>query len=144
MPRKRPMHAMKEIEFFDEMQALLKEYASEVYEEKEKALDKATNYLMDRLIENSPVRDPNIERLDPPGTFKESWTAEYQYKNVRYIGNTAVTENEDKYHKGHHIPLSPLIEFSSKGHPFIRRTFEESKPKIIETIKEGLKNAGTK
>ena len=64
-----------------------------------------------------------------------------KYKGVRYIGNTAVG-SKNEY--GYEIPLANLIEFSSKGKPFIRQTFEENKEQIINIIKGEIENANSK
>jgi hypothetical protein len=42
------------------------------------------------------------------------------------------------------IPLANLVEFSYKGRPFIRKTFDANKEKIIEIIKKGVEDGNTK
>ena len=64
-----------------------------------------------------------------------------KYKGVRYIGSSAVG-SKNQY--GYDIPLTNLLEFSSKGKPFIRRTFEENKDKLIEIIKGEIENGNSK
>lgn len=116
----------------EELKDILNEYSRELYESKEQALDKASDYMMEKLEQNSPV---------DTGTFKNSWLRTYKYKGVRYIGNSAVgSKNEN----GYGIPLSNLIEFSSKGKPFIRRTFDDNKEEIIRIIKGELENGNSK
>lgn len=114
----------------EELKDILNEYSRELYESKEQALDKASDYMMEKLEQNSPV---------DTGTFKKSWTRTTKYKGVRYIGNSAVG-SKNQY--GYDIPLSNLIEFSSKGKPFIRRTFDDNKEEIIRIIKGELENNG--
>lgn len=114
----------------EELKDILNEYSRELYESKEQALDKASDYMMGKLEQNSPV---------DTGTFQKSWTRTTKYKGVRYIGNSAVG-SKNKY--GYNIPLSNLIEFSSKGKPFIRRTFDDNKEEIIRIIKGELENNG--
>ena len=70
-----------------------------------------------------------------------SWNRTYKYKGVRYIGNSAVG---GKNNYGYEIPLSNLIEFSSKGKPFIRRTFDENKEEIIRIIKGEIEDGNSK
>ena len=111
---------------------ILNEYSQELFESKEQALDKASDYLMERLEQESPTRT---------GEFKRSWVRTTKYKGVRYIGNSAVG-SKNQY--GYDIPLSNLIEFSSKGKPFIRRTFEESKDELIKIIKGEIENGNSK
>lgn len=114
----------------EELKDILNEYSRELYENKEQALDKASDYMMEKLEQNSPV---------DTGTFKNSWTRTTKYKGVRYIGNSAVG-SKNQY--GYDIPLSNLIEFSSKGKPFIRRTFDDNREEIIRIIKGELENNG--
>lgn len=114
----------------EELQGILNEYSRELYESKEQALDKASDYMMGKLEQNSPV---------DTGTFQKSWTRTTKYKGVRYIGNSAVG-SKNQY--GYDIPLSNLIEFSSKGKPFIRRTFDDNREEIIRIIKGELENNG--
>ena len=116
----------------EELKDILNEYSKELYANKEQALDKASDYLMEKLEQASPV---------DTGEFKQSWVRTHKYKGVRYIGNSAVG-GKNKY--GYSIPLSNLIEFSSKGRPFIRRTFDENKEQIIRIIKGELENGNSK
>lgn len=116
----------------EELKDILNEYSAELYESKEQALDKASDYMMEKLEQNSPV---------DTGKFKSSWNRTYKYKGVRYIGNSAVG---GKNNYGYEIPLSNLIEFSSKGKPFIRRTFDENKEEIIRIIKGEIEDGNSK
>ena len=116
----------------EELKDILNEYSKELYASKEEALDKASDFMMEKLEQNSPV---------DTGKFKDSWTRTYKYKGVRYIGNTDVG-GKNQY--GYDIPLSNLIEFSSKGKPFIRRTFDENREEIIRIIKGELENGNSK
>lgn len=116
----------------EELKDILNEYSKELYANKEQALDKASDYLMGKLEQASPV---------DTGEFKQSWVRTHKYKGVRYIGNTDVG-GKNKY--GYSIPLSNLLEFSSKGRPFIRRTFDENKEQIIKIIKGELENGNSK
>ena len=116
----------------EELKDILNEYSQELYESKEQALDKASDFLVEKLKQKSPVRT---------GKFKQGWLRTEKYKGVRYIGNSAVG-GKNQY--GYNIPLSNLIEFSSKGKPFIRQTFEENKEQIINIIKGELENANSK
>lgn len=114
----------------EELKDILNEYSRELYGSKEQALDKASDYMMEKLEQNSPV---------DTGNFQKSWTRTTKYKGVRYIGNSAVG-SKNQY--GYDIPLSNLIEFSSKGKPFIRRTFDDNREEIIRIIKGELENNG--
>ena len=110
----------------EELKNVLDEYASELTSQKEIALDKASDYFVEKLEQASPV---------DTGEFKKSWTRTTKYKGVRYVGNTDVG-GKNEY--GQSIPLANLIEFSKNGKPFIRKTFESNKDKIIDIIVDEL------
>lgn len=119
-----------QLNLYDELKDILDEYSEELYANKEEALDAAADFLVDQLEANSPVRT---------GKLKESWLRTDKYTGVRYVGNSA-TGSKNK--QGYGIPLTNLLEFGSKGHPFIRKTFEQNKERIIDIIKGGLENNG--
>lgn len=106
----------------EELKDILNEYSNELLAQKEVALDKASDYFVEKLEQASPV---------DTGEFKKSWTRTDKYKGVRYVGNTAIA---GKNKQGGNIPLSNIIEFSKNGKPFIRATFEQNKDKIVDII----------
>ena len=106
----------------EELKDILNEYSQELFESKEQALDKASDYLVEKLEQASPVRT---------GEFQQSWVRTTKYKGVRYVGNSAVG-GKNQY--GYNIPLSNLIEFSSKGKPFYRVDFPKNKCIIYKSI----------
>ena len=107
----------------EELKGVLAEYSSELLAQKEVALDKASDFLVEKLEQASPV--------GATGEFKKSWRRTYKYKSVRYVGNTDVG-GKNEY--GYSIPLANIIEFSKNGKPFIRATFEHNKDKIVDII----------
>ena len=119
-----------QLNLYEELKDILDEYSEELYANKEEALDAAADFLVDQLEANSPVRT---------GKLKESWLRTDKYTGVRYVGNSA-TGSKNEYCYG--IPLTNLLEFGSKGRPFIRKTFEQNKERIIDIIKGGLENDG--
>lgn len=119
-----------QLNLYDELKDILDEYSEELYANKEEALDAAADFLVDQLEANSPVRT---------GKLKESWLRTDKYTGVRYVGNSSVGSNNKQ---GYGIPLTNLLEFGKKGHPFIRKTFEQNKERIIDIIKGGLENNG--
>ena len=119
-----------QLNLYDELKDILDEYSEELYANKEEALDAAADFLVDQLEANSPVRT---------GKLKESWLRTDKYTGVRYVGNSATGSKNEQ---GYGIPLTNLLEFGSKGHPFIRKTFEQNKERIIDIIKGGLENNG--
>ena len=119
-----------QLNLYDELKDILDEYSEELYANKEEALDAAADFLVSQLEAESPVRT---------GKLKESWLRTDKYTGVRYVGNSSVGSNNEY---GYGIPLTNLLEFGSKGHPFIRKTFEQNKERIIDIIKGGLENNG--
>lgn len=117
----------------EELKDVLNEYSNELMAQKEVALDKASDYFVEKLEQASPV---------DTGEFKKSWTRTDKYKGVRYVGNTALA---GKNKQGGKIPLSNIIEFSSKSQHqgFIRATFEQNKDKIIDIIVDELNKTTT-
>ena len=99
----------------------LKEIGAETRERTEKALDNAADYL---LIE--------LEKATPKdlGKTQDKWERTTKYKGVRYINNTSVNDNG--------IPIVNLLEYSSKGNPFMRRTVDRLAPQIIKIITEDI------
>lgn len=104
--------------FSEAVNEALKEIADETYAEIDAGLDKAMDYMRDKLAEASPIDS---------GLTRESWEGEGKYKNVRYINNTRVNENG--------IPVVNLLEYGKKGKPFLRKTVEKETENIINIIK---------
>ena len=115
----------------EELKDVLNEYSNELTAQKEIALDKASDYFVEKLEQASPV---------DTGEFKKSWKRTDKYKGVRYVCNT---EKKKKNKQGGNIPLSNIIEFSKNGKPFIRATFEQNKDKIIDIIVDDLNKTNT-
>lgn len=112
--------------FSEAVSEALKEIADETYAEIDAGLDKAMAHMRDKLAAASPVDS---------GLTRESWEGEDKYKNVRYINNTRVNE------KG--IPVVNLLEFGSKGKPFLRKTVEAETENIVNIIKGEIENGST-
>ncbi|MDE7440237.1 MAG: hypothetical protein K2N23_07005 [Clostridia bacterium] len=113
------MAANKSLQNFSEaVSEALKEIAQETYAEIDVGLDKAMDYMSDKLAAASPVDS---------GLTRESWEGEGKYKNIRYINNTRVNENG--------IPVVNLLEYGKKGKPFLRKTVERETENIINIIK---------
>lgn len=109
-----------------ELNSYLKEIRQELVEEREAALNEASEYLQGEFEKNTPI--------DTSKT-KESWQREDKYSGVRYIFNTATSKD-----KGGIVPRLNIIEFSTKhGKPFVRRTFDNSREKIEQIILKNLK-----
>ena len=63
------------LNFSEAVKEALSEIADETYEEIDAGLDKAMDYMRDKLAAASPVDS---------GLTRESWEGEGKYKNVRY------------------------------------------------------------
>ena len=111
-----------QINLAQELKNILSEYSDELNQQKEIALDKAADFLVDQLRSETPINT---------GRTRNSWSRTTKYKGVRYIGNSATTNRG----KNKEIPITNLLEFGKNGKPFIRRTFDNSKNEIIEIIK---------
>ena len=123
-----------QLNLYDELKDILDEYSEELYANKEEALDAAADFLVDQLEANSPVSNQTETKH-----LKDSWLRTDKYTGVRYIGNS---KTGSKNEQGYGIPLTNLLEFGKKGQPFIRKTFEQNKERIIDIIKGGLENDG--
>ena len=96
------------------------------YEQIDRGLDRAMNYMRDKLVEATPVES---------GLTHDSWKGEDKYKNVRYINNTRVNE------KG--IPVVNLLEYGKKGKPFVRKTMAAEQQRVIDIIKGEIEHGNT-
>jgi len=113
-----------------QLKNILNEYQDEVRKHIEEGLTEASQLLTNRLISASPRSSrPDFEHL------QDHWSQKLQYKGVRYVGNTKTVARPKIFssHKGG-IPLSSLLEFGSKGHPFIQSTFNATQNEITALI----------
>lgn len=113
-------------DFSAAVEEALNEIVGATYEQIDHGLDKAMDYMRDKLAAASPEKS---------GLTRESWEGEDKYKNVRYINNTRV--NEDG------IPVVNLLEYGRKGHPFVRRTVQAEQDNIINIIKGEIEHGNT-
>ena len=113
-------------DFSAAVEEALNEIAGATYEQIDRGLDKAMDYMRDKLAAASPEKS---------GLTRESWEGEDKYKNVRYINNTRV--NEDG------IPVVNLLEYGRKGKPFVRRTVQAEQEQIINIIKGEIEHGNT-
>ena len=106
---------------------LMKEYGEECYQATEEGLDAAEKVLIGRLKSNSPSKS---------GKFKRGWKSKgRKYKLQRYVHNTRMVEGAEGK-----IPLSNILEYSTtRGKPFINRTYQESIEAMASAVVEALK-----
>ena len=115
------------------------EISEEVYAAVDRGLDKAARYMEQALEAATPVDMDSAN----PGEVKRSWKVDFKYRNVRYINNTATRPKTpgDKITSGDgEIPIVNLLEFGKKGHPFVRKTVQAEQAKVIDIIKEEIRN----
>ena len=93
----------------------------EVYEAADRGLDKASEYLKNKLEAATPV---------DTGNTRTKWEADLKYRNVRYINNTALNKQN--------IPIVNLLEFAANGKPFVRKTVSENESAVVEIIKNEI------
>lgn len=126
-------------QFSEAVSEALHDIRGATFEAIDRGLDKAMDYMVDRLVDATPVDS---------GLTRDSWEKTDKYKNVRYINNTRTTgerktNNPDavtaRAGKGG-IPVANLLEYGEKGKPFIRKTVKREQEKIISIIQEEIKN----
>lgn len=108
------------------LKEVLNGITEDLYERVDRGLDKAARYTQDKLEAATPVET---------GQTRFSWEANFNYTNVRYINNTRVNDQG--------IPVVNLLEFGSRGKPFIRKTIEAEQANIINIIKGEIENVDT-
>lgn len=123
-----------QINIFEELKEALHNYGEDIRRVSDSGLNKAADMLVEKFSAASP--DSGIAH---EGKLRDSWTYDPKYHGVRYVGNTA-GGSKNKY--GYDIPLVNLLEFGSKGKPFMRKTFDENKDEIIKIIIEELNKNG--
>lgn len=106
---------------------LLDEVVAETYEAVDRGLDKAGMYLAKKLEDTTPVDS---------GETRGKWVVDLRYRNVRYINNTSLNENR--------IPVVNLLEFGSRGKPFIRKTVAENQEEVLNIIKGEIENGNSR
>ena len=115
------------------------EVTDEVRAAVDRGLDKAARYMEQALEAATPVDTDSAN----PGEVKRSWKVDFKYRNVRYINNTATrpkTPGDGITSGDGNIPIVNLLEFGKKGKPFVRRTVQAEQAKVIEIIKEEIRN----
>lgn len=123
-----------QINIFEELKEALHNYGEDIRRVSDSGLNKAADMLVEKFSAASP--DSGITH---EGKLRDSWTYDPKYHGVRYVGNTA---RGSKNKHGQYIPLVNLLEFGSKGKPFMRKTFDENKDEIIKIIIEELNKNG--
>ena len=103
------------------LEGVLSNITKEMYEAADLGLDKASEYLKNKLEAATPV---------DTGKTSKKWEADLKYRNVRYINNTALNKQN--------IPIVNLLEFAANGKPFVRKTVSENESAVVEIIKNEI------
>ena len=111
---------------FKDVGNTLDDFLQQVKAISNEALNEATRMTMSKLVAATPVGTETEGRAHT----RDSWIGEFKYNGVKFVYNIAV--NEDG------VPILNLLEFSSKGKPFARRTFQECSEDIAEIINKEL------
>lgn len=106
---------------------LLRDYGDLVYKATDEALAAGEKVLINNLRDASPKRT---------GEFAKGWRGTgKKYKLKRYVGNTTMVKGR----KGE-MPLSNILEYSTtKGKPFIKKTYENSINEIAAAVVAEIK-----
>lgn len=121
----------------DAIAEALREYGDVVYQATEEGLTAGAYVLKDELR----AATPNIK--NPPRgyskkNFGKRWKVigEGKYKLQRYVGNSTVVSSKE----GDPISLANIFEYSTtRGHPFVKDTFENSINKIAAAVVAEIK-----
>lgn len=119
---------MASVNLEEQFKEILDEYKKTLNREVENVLTDIGNTMIQELSNASPVGV--YETLTGEPHFKDCWAMKTKYHGVRYLGNTKRVHDD--------IPLSNLIEFGSKGKPFIERTFEQNKDRLYSEFVKKL------
>ena len=119
-----------------EVEKILEEYIGEIEEAAEDGMAAAEKVLIKRLAAASPK---GITKQ-----YRKSWKGSGdQYKLFRFVGNTKAVKGGKKKRgrkRGSQLPLSDILEYSTvRGHPFIKRTFENSVDEMVNAMTEAMK-----
>lgn len=122
------------------VEEILREYGDQVYVAADEGLAAAEKVLIGNLKAATPTIDP----AKAPKGYKDKkmrngWVGTgKKYRLMRFVGNKVTVDS-----KGSNPPLSNILEYSKEhGHPFIKKTFEDSVEEmaaaVVSTIKKGV------
>lgn len=112
---------------------VLDEIVGETLQGVEYALDKAAEHMKQQLENNTPI--------GKTGKTKQSWKisqkkARSKRDNTKMVSSSRTISNERLNDKG--IPVVNLLEFGSKGKPFVRKTVAENEDRVLEIMQEEI------
>lgn len=116
---------------------ILQDYWDVVYRATEDGLTAGAYALKDALRDATPkIKNPPKEYEKK--NFGKRWKVigEGKYRLKRYVGNSTVVSGKD----GVPISLANIFEYSTtRGHPFVKDTFENSTGKIAAAVVATIK-----
>lgn len=119
------------------VESMLRDYGDKVYVATDEGLTAAEKVLIESLKAATPVMDP----AKAPKGYKDKklrngWVSTgKKYRLMRFVGNKVAIQ-----YKGKDSPLSSILEYSEKhGHPFIKKTFDESVNAMAQAVVNTIK-----
>lgn len=119
------------------VESILRDYGDQVYVATDEGLAAAEKVLIESLKAATPVMDP----AKAPKGYKDKklrngWVSTgKKYRLVRFVGNKVSVK-----YRGNDVPLSNILEYSEKhGHPFIKKTFEDSVNEMAAAVVAEIK-----
>lgn len=119
------------------VESMLRDYGDKVYVATDEGLTAAEKVLIESLKAATPVMDP----AKAPKGYKDKklrngWVSTgKKYRLMRFVGNKVAIQ-----YKGKDSPLSSILEYSEKhGHPFIKKTFDESVNEMAQAVVNTIK-----
>jgi hypothetical protein len=120
---------LHQLNLYNEMKDILEEFGEEVFELKEAGLDDAADHFVTCIERASPQSTYDYSGKETP-SLKNTWERTTEYKSVRYVNSLKLNDKR--------IPIANLLEFGSKGKPFIRMTFERERENLYQIIKRRI------
>jgi|GEM_PF-4073217 len=116
-------------EWINQWAKIEKEIVMMVGQKVEKGLDAAAKEMEDELERVSPFMEHAGEHI------KNSWDRK-TYTKKRYVGSTKRVKYQNRM-----VPLSSLLEYgkNSKHKGFIRKAFNNAKPRLIQAFKNAIR-----
>jgi len=128
------------------VESMLRDYGDKVYVATDEGLAAAEKVLIDNLKAAAPSSFLYAETVGEAAKNEKSKDklkncfvgTGKKYRLVRFVGNSKTVESNGK-----NVPLLNILEYSEKhGHPFIKKTFEDSVNEmaaaVVATIKKGV------
>ncbi|WP_312611476.1 hypothetical protein [Oscillibacter sp.] len=122
------------------VESMLRDYGDKIYVATDDGIEAAEKVLIGNLKAATPVMNPEKA---PKGykdkKLRNGWVSTgKKYRLMRFVGNKVSVQ-----YKGKDSPLSSILEYSEKhGHPFVKKTFDESVNEmaaaVVATIKKGV------